>query len=188
MTPLLIPQYASKEQFYSDVEPLLFYIEREQVWLAHFKTPEFSHVDEIYNISKNTIRNSKANLPNYNIPVEGLSYKIGTCIFSENSKTKGLKKHIHLPKTDLPTVTIGKKIYLGSDDTTFNFYRKNAPLDFTLTDDFVLRFNSSYLPHDVIVPDDNQSIWLFIVLEHCENINLNHIKDFYNCRKIYDYF
>lgn len=194
MKQLLIPKYLSKEEVYTDLDKILSYIEREDVWLAHFKTPFFNQIENQYKTIEDSsmgssIRNSDLCLDNYQIrvPME-LEFKIATCIFSENRKTLGLKKHIHLPKTALNTITIAKKVFQGNDDVHFNFYRKNGPPNIHMTEDFVLRFDSTKLSHDITVPDSDQTIWLFTVFEHCkDDIDLEYIKNMFECEKIYDY-
>lgn len=190
MTKLEIPTYKTKTEAYTDLDTVISYIPREDVYLSHFKTEDFIRTEEIYSvIEKFSIRSTTKDLSNYSIPVmPGLEYKIGTCIFSENGKTIGLRKHIHFPKTELPTITVGKKVFTGKDDVMFKFYRRNAPPDINLTDDFVLRFNSCTLPHEITVPDNEQSIWLFIVFEHCNLVDPEEVKNFYNCKKVYDYY
>jgi len=190
MKRLEIPTYDTKAEAFADIDTLQTYIPREDVFLSHFKTDDFITTEAIHSvIEKFSIRSTTKDLSTYSIPVmPGLEYKIGTCIFSENSKTYGLRKHIHLPKTALPTITIGKKVFLGKDDVTFNFYRRTAPPNISLSEDFVLRFDSCTLPHEIIVPDTDQSIWLFIVLEHCNDVSLEEVRDFYGCKVIYDYY
>jgi hypothetical protein len=190
MTNLKLPTYSSKEEFYKEIDYVLSEIPAEEVFLAHFKTPEFVIEEDKHKvINRYSIRTTEKNLERYQIttPAE-LSYKIATCFFSENSKTLGLKKHFHLPKTDLPTITIGKKIYSGKDEVQFKFYRKNGPPDFILESDFVVRFDSCRTPHSIDVNDGDQSIWLFIVYEHCGDVDLEIIKRHFNCNKIYDYY
>lgn len=190
MTSLQLPIYSSKEEAYASLDQVVSYIPYSDVYLSHFKTPEFKKIEaEAKTASETSIRNTDKYLDDYSIPiVPGLNYKIATCIFSENSKTLGLRKHIHLPKTNLPTVTIAKKIYNGNDDVSFVFHRKNSPPNIQMTRDFVLRFNSCTMPHSVEVKDNTQSIWLFIVLEHCSDIDLEQVREFYNCEQIYDYY
>lgn len=189
MKNLEIPIYKTKEEVYSELDEILSYIPSNDVYLAHFKTPEFVAEELIHSVVKHeSIRDTEKNLSNYSIPIiPELNYKIATCIFSENSKTKGLRRHFHYPKTTLPTITIGKKIYQGIDDVEFKFYRKNSPPDITLKDDFVLRFDSCTLPHEILVNGNDRSIWLFIVIEHCGPIDLELVRDFYNCKEIYNY-
>lgn len=190
MTKLLIPKYQSKEELYNDLDGVISYISYEDVYLAHFKTEEFLAEEKVHNIaSPYSIRNTPKQLNGFNVPViPGLTYKIATCFFSENRKTFGLKKHFHLPRTQLPTITIGKKVYDGKDDVTFKFYRRNSPPDIVLKDDFVLRFDSCSLPHEIQVNTDDQSVWLFIVIEHCGPIDLSLVKDFYDCDVIHNYY
>lgn len=189
MTSLQIPTYTTKPEAYARLDEVMSYIPYSGVHLSHFKTPEFRTVeDKFRTASETSIRNTDKYLAEYHIPImSGFEYKIATCIFSENSKTIGLRKHIHLPKTTLPTITIAKKIFQGKDNVSFAFYRKNSPPQIQMTQDFVLRFNSCTMPHSVEVPDNDQSIWLFIVFEHCNEVDLDAVRDFYNCKEIYDY-
>ena len=190
MTSLQIPIYSNKADVYLSLDQVMSYIPYSDVYLSHFKTPEFREVEEKFKTASETsIRNTDKYLTDYQIPVmQGLEYKIATCIFSENSRTVGLRKHIHLPKTNLPTITVAKKIFQGDDNVSFAFHRKNSPPSIQMTKDFVLRFNSCTMPHSVEVPDTGQSIWMFIVFEHCNEVDLNAVKNFYDCEEIYDYY
>lgn len=190
MTSISIPTYLNKSDAYSALDGMLSYLPRVGMHLASFKTDEFVNEEKKHGlIPATSIRNTNINMSDASIPViPGLEFKVGTCIFSENRLSLGLAKHIHLPKTDLPTITIGKKVYNGADDVMFRFLRRNSPPDINLTEDFVLRFNSSVLTHEIVVPNDEQSIWLFIVIEHCSDIDLEEVRKFYDCKAIYDYY
>jgi len=190
MKNISVPIYPTKNEAYDRLDGMLKHLAKEDVYLASFKTKEFLEEERKHGIiPEASIRNTDATMPEASVHViPGLTFKVGTCLFSENRKSLGLSRHIHLPKTDLPTITIGKKIFKGEDKVMFNFYRRTAPPNINLTEDFVLRFNSTILPHEIVVPDDKQSIWLFIVLEHCGDIDLEDVRKFYNCEAIYDYY
>lgn len=192
MTTLSIPNYSSKEEAYKDLDLVCSNIVdliKEDFFLSRFKPKVFKEIEkESGLILERSMRNSDNVLHNFEIIVpNNIKFKIGTIIFSENSKSKGLKTHLHFPYTNLPTVTIGKKIFQGKDDVVFTFNRGKIR-SINLKDDFVLQFNSCRTPHSVDVLDDEQSIWMFIVLEHCENVILEDIRTHFDCKEIYDLF
>lgn len=112
-----------------------------------------------------------------------LDYEYAALLFSETHRKKGVLPHIHIPVTELPTVTFAKVFYKDRDPALFNFYeevtpngtvsvppadlrlRKSIPCD----EDAFFIFDSCTTPHEVGVKSDSTSITGFFFFEKVKN-------------------
>lgn len=130
-----------------------------------------------------------------------LDYEHAALLFSETHRKKGVRPHIHIPTTELPTVTFAKVFYRDQDPTYFNFYEQVDPTGTVIVPDEILRlkhhiaceedaffiFDSSTTPHEVEVKTDSTSLTGYFFFEKVRNADdamrvLNH--KFYDLRSM----